>query len=138
MTQIPPTTSATGAPATGTTTLSSTSSLGKDDFLKLMMVQLQHQDPLQPSDPSQYLAQLAQFTSLEQQTNTAKSAAQSAAEQGTTAALSLLGHSVTYTDETTGATITGTVQKVNFTGTGPMLTIAGIGGISPGDVDEVT
>jgi len=43
--------------------------LGKDDFLKLMISQLKNQDPLNPMDGTQYAAQLAQFTSLEQLTN---------------------------------------------------------------------
>ncbi len=45
------------------------SELGKDDFLKLMISQLKNQDPLNPMDGTQYAAQLAQFTSLEQLSN---------------------------------------------------------------------
>lgn len=40
--------------------------LGKDAFLNLLVTQLQHQDPTQPQDDSQFAAQLAQFSSLEQ------------------------------------------------------------------------
>ncbi len=43
--------------------------LGKDSFLKLMMAQLQHQDPLEPMDNSQTIAQMAQFSSVEQLSN---------------------------------------------------------------------
>ncbi len=45
------------------------SSLGKDDFLKLLVAQLQAQDPLEPMDAQDFSAQLAQFSALEQMTN---------------------------------------------------------------------
>ena len=45
------------------------SSLDKDAFLSLLVTQLEYQDPLSPQDNSEYVAQLAQFSSLEQMTN---------------------------------------------------------------------
>ncbi len=60
----------TGAAASSSASNSSGSQiLGKDDFMKMMMAQLQHQDPLNPMDDSQFSAQLAQFSSLEQLQN---------------------------------------------------------------------
>jgi flagellar basal-body rod modification protein FlgD len=44
--------------------------MGKEDFLQLLITQLKNQDPLAPEDPKDFVAQLAQFTSLEQQINT--------------------------------------------------------------------
>lgn len=48
-------------------------SLDKDAFLQLLVTQMQYQDPLDPQDNSEYVAQLAQFSALEQMTNVYKS-----------------------------------------------------------------
>jgi flagellar basal-body rod modification protein FlgD len=47
----------------------SSTAMGKDDFLTLLITQLQNQDPLNPADSTEYTAQLAQFSSLEQLSN---------------------------------------------------------------------
>ncbi len=52
---------------------SSAASLGKEEFLKLLTVQLAHQDPLNPMSNEAFVAQLAQFSSLEQMQNMAQS-----------------------------------------------------------------
>ena len=49
-----------------TSSSSSTEELGMDQFLKLFIAQIQHQDPLSPLDSAEFTAQLAQFTSVEQ------------------------------------------------------------------------
>ena len=57
--------------ASNSTSTNSNSSLNKDAFLQLLVTQMQYQDPLDPQDNSEYLSQLAQFSSLEQMTNVA-------------------------------------------------------------------
>jgi len=47
--------------------------MGKEDFLQLLVTQLRYQDPMSPEDPKDFVAQLAQFSSLEQQMNTNQS-----------------------------------------------------------------
>ena len=138
-------TTVTQTPTTGNTGLGTTQTssgtdplLDKNAFLNLMMVQLQNQDPLDPSqDPSQYMSQLAQLTSVEQMTNVAQSTSQAAQEQNANTALQLLGHTVTYLDSN-GNSVSGTVQKVDFTSSGPSLTISGVSGIDPTAVNEVS
>ena len=58
--------------AAATSATSTNSALGKDAFLQLLVTQMQYQDPLDPQDNSEYLAQLAQFSALEQMTNVAE------------------------------------------------------------------
>jgi flagellar basal-body rod modification protein FlgD len=142
----------TSVPATGTTstaattntteTNSSSSSLPitQNQFLQMLMTELQNQNPMNPnsSDPMSFVTELAQFTQVEQETDTAQSTATLASGQTTASAVSLLGHNVNYTDPTTGATDTGAVQSVDITSSGPTLTINGTSGISPTSVTEVS
>ena len=76
---------------------SSQQSLGQDDFLTLLVAQLQHQDPLDPQDNSEFIAQMAQFSALEQQVNTNDKLDDLLAAQGSVeqmSAFSLLGQKV--------------------------------------------
>ena len=59
----------TGTASSSTAVTQGKSSLGKDDFMKLMISQLKNQDPLNPMDGTAFSAQLAQFSSLEQLSN---------------------------------------------------------------------
>jgi flagellar basal-body rod modification protein FlgD len=119
-----------------TTPTNPNGTLGDNEFLQLMVTQLKDQDPLNPTDPSSYLSELAQFTSLEQETNTATSTSQLAASNATTEALGLLGKSVTYLDSS-GAEQTGVVSSVDLSGTSPTLTIGSATGITTSQVQSV-
>jgi flagellar basal-body rod modification protein FlgD len=145
MTDVTNTASATGTTGTqlsptgtsGTTMANPSSNLGENDFLSLMMDQLQNQDPLSPSDPTQYLSELAGFSSLEQETQIASSTSSAATQQASSSALSLLGHTVSYTDPD-HVTQTGVVNKIDFTSQGPSLTVGTTPGIGLASVTEAS
>ena len=118
-------------------TRSTGSMLGKDDFLKLLVGQLQHQDPMQPADDTQFIGQMAQFSQLEQESNTAKSTSDMAEQLGRTGALGLIGRTVSYLDAA-GSTQTGAVTQVDVDKDGnATLTVGGKGGIDAGSVTQV-
>ena len=123
--------------ATSTVTTSQTASgangaLGKDDFLKLFVAQLQHQDPLSPMENAEFMGQMASFSTLEQVSKLAAANEQLAAQMSLTGAVGLLGRSVTYTDAA-GARQTGTVERVSTSGGKSVLTVGG----SPVDIASV-
>ena len=68
--------------------------LGKDDFLKLLMAQLTNQDPTSPMENTEFIAQMAQFTSLEQMTNMSQNFDKMAAMLNSNEAQSMLGRTV--------------------------------------------
>lgn len=69
-------------------------SLGKQDFLNLLMVQLRHQDPLNVQEDREFIAQLAQFSTLEQTTNLGVAMENLAGFQQLTQGAALIGKSV--------------------------------------------
>ena len=68
--------------------------LGRDDFLKILITQLSHQDPTQPMQDREFIAQMAQFSSLEQMTNMAADFSRMARLLQITDASTALGKSV--------------------------------------------
>jgi flagellar basal-body rod modification protein FlgD len=102
MSTVSPVSSSNAVPAP-TLPASSTNTLGKDDFLKLLVAQMSNQDPLSPVDDTAFVAQLAQFSTVEQlqSANTSLSSllvSQAAGNQ--TAAASLVGKDVKWQSST--------------------------------------
>ncbi|HHU31523.1 MAG: flagellar hook capping FlgD N-terminal domain-containing protein [Zhaonellaceae bacterium] len=88
--------------------------LNKDDFLKLLMVQMKNQNPLEPMSDQEFMSQMAQFSSLEQLQNLSL---QAEANQ----ALSLVGAEITVIKD--GEFVTGVAEKVMFSDGKPFLFI---------------
>jgi flagellar basal-body rod modification protein FlgD len=84
--------------------------LGKDDFLKILITQLSHQDPTQPMQDKDFIAQMAQFSSLEQITNMNQGMAKMASLLARGQALGMLGSLVDIADA--GQTVSGLVEEV--------------------------
>jgi flagellar basal-body rod modification protein FlgD len=112
-------------------TRTANASLGKDDFLKLLVGQMKNMDPLGAgnSDPSQSMAQMTQFSMLEQLTNLTESTK-------TSSTLALIGRTVTYS-QPSGTPTEGVVESVQTIDGKMSLTVGGKGGINPNTVLEV-
>ena len=115
----PTTTATTSATAAASTKTATPNALGKDDFLKLMV------------------AQMAQFSSLEQITNLATATQDLANKMSLTQNIGLLGHTVTYTGGD-GTAVTGTVDGLQIAKDGKTsLSVAGQAGVDPTAVTSV-
>ncbi|TDY65054.1 flagellar basal-body rod modification protein FlgD [Aminivibrio pyruvatiphilus] len=96
------------------------SELGKEAFLKILIAQLSNQDPLDPLKDKDFIAQMAQFSTLEQMTNMNKSIEQmNAVTKGS--AVNYIGRVVEYLDDE-GLSTYGTVAYVRFDKSGVILT----------------
>lgn len=101
--------------------------LGKDDFLKLLIGQMRNQDPLNPTDGAEYMAQMTQFSILEQITNLNQTMSAASSNEYDQNAISLIGKEITYMRivGTQLETFSGRVESVSFTSQGPKLRVAG-------------
>ncbi len=102
--------------------------MGKDVFLKLLVAQMKYQDPANPADSSQFMAQTATFTQVEKLEEIAKQNASLLALQRSTSAAAMVGRTVKYTDEN-GAPKTGTVSSVRL-GSDTSEAVATVGGVA--------
>lgn len=118
--------------------------LGKDAFMKLLVAQMQNQDPMAPKDNQEYIAQLAQFSSLEEMQGVNENLVALALLQEGNAVLSqltnssaLIGKQVVYADPQSNEPKTGTVEAVKLTDGAVSLMIGGQE-ISLSSVSEIT
>uniref|UniRef100_C5CYE7 Basal-body rod modification protein FlgD n=1 Tax=Variovorax paradoxus (strain S110) TaxID=543728 RepID=C5CYE7_VARPS len=97
------------------------SSLGMEDFLKILLTQLTYQDPLKPMDNQEFMAQMAQFTSLEQTQQLNNKIETLITNQAALQSVGLIGKTVDV-NTPTGA-VTGTVSALSLSGDAPLLTV---------------
>jgi flagellar basal-body rod modification protein FlgD len=96
---------------TSTTARVPTETLGQDDFLQLLILQLSNQDPLDPMKDTEYIAQLAQFSTLQATTAMQQKIAEMSSQQQFLQANALIGREVILQDDQ-GAAISGAVSAV--------------------------
>jgi flagellar basal-body rod modification protein FlgD len=95
--------------------------LGQEDFMKILLTQLQFQDPLKPMDNQEFMAQMAQFTSLEISRQQSDNTETLLAIQSASQALNLIGKEVEV--QTDGVAQIGIVKAVAFQGGVPVMTV---------------
>lgn len=87
--------------------------LGMDDFFKLLTTQLVSQDPLEPLADTEFISQMANFSSLSQMENIAENMASVRVQQEAVAVMSLIGKEIS-ADSGDGTFIKGTVSQVKI------------------------
>ena len=102
---ISATTSAAAAQSNGITNATSSTGLDYDSFLKLLVAEMSNQDPLNPTDSTEYVAQFATFSSVEQAISTNKKLDSMLAVSALTQANSLIGRTITSADGQTAGTV---------------------------------
>ena len=105
--------------------------MGKDEFLKLLITQLQHQDPTNPMEDREFIAQMAQFSSLEQMLNINTNMEKFLGNMSFSSSFDLLGKIVDvesadkFDEEGTAKILQGVVESVSKNGNNTMVRING-------------
>lgn len=125
------------------------SELGKDAFLKLLITQLQHQDPTNPMDDREFISQMAQFSSLEQMQNMTKTMESLLASQQQTQMMSyatfigkeIKWHEITEEKDDKGNPVinegTGVIESLKFVDGSVVFLLADGKEITPGNISGV-
>ncbi|AOX67146.1 MULTISPECIES: flagellar hook assembly protein FlgD [unclassified Curtobacterium] len=106
-------------------TSSRSQTMDSEVFMKLLVTQLQNQDPSSPMDTNQMISQQTQLAMMEQITNQTTTANENFSLQMRIAAANLVGKQVSYTDATSGTPITGTATAVSYAQSVPTVTVNG-------------
>jgi len=113
------------------TTATQANSMGMQDFLKILLTQLNYQDPLKPMDNQEFMAQMAQFTSLEQTQRLNEKLDQLITNQAALQSVGLIGRTVEIS--TDGGNVSGTVSSLSLSGDSPLISVTtSAGSVLPG------
>lgn len=111
-----------GVTSPGTSNLSlQASGIGQEDFFRILVTQLSFQDPLKPIDNQEFIAQLAQFTSLDQTRQVNERIDTLLTIQSVSQSIGLIGRTVEVT--TPGGQVVGSVTTLNFEQGQPFITV---------------
>jgi flagellar basal-body rod modification protein FlgD len=121
-----------GSPTSSNTATAQTNTINQEEFLKVLLTNLQFQDPLKPLDNQQFLAQMAQFSSLEQTRQLNDRIDQLLTIQSATQSIGLIGKTVEVA--TSSRSSVGTVTTVRFENGAPLFTVKEASGAFVTDV----
>lgn len=121
-----------GAVGASTSSPSGASSLGLQDFMKVLLTHLTYQDPMKPMDNQEFLAQMAQFTAVEQSQQLNERLQQLIDNQAALQSVGLIGRTVDINTPT--GKVSGTVTTLSLQGAAPVLSLAVAGGTTLNDV----
>jgi flagellar basal-body rod modification protein FlgD len=107
--------------------------LGLQDFMKILLTQLTYQDPLKPMDNQAFMAQMAQFTSLEQSQRLNDKLELLVANQAALQSVGLIGKTVSARTDT--GSISGIVSSLSLQGASPLVSITTAAGSVVPDID---
>jgi flagellar basal-body rod modification protein FlgD len=114
--------STSGSSVASAAATSMNNTLNQDTFLKLLVAQLQNQDPMNPTDGTQFLTQTAQFTEVSSLQSIETANAQLLSTQQAMTGTSMIGKQISYTNSS-GTTATGVVSSAAFGSSGVTLTV---------------
>ncbi|ATL39518.1 flagellar hook assembly protein FlgD [Bacillus velezensis] len=128
----------TASSAKSTAAVNSSTNLGKDEFLKILMTQVQNQDPLNPVDDKEFISQMATFSSLEQMMNMNTTMTKFVENQDPfTMYVNWIGKNVTFSDSD-GKDQTSPVNSVKHSNGNYVLVLENGKEVSPWNVTAVS
>jgi flagellar basal-body rod modification protein FlgD len=106
--------------------------IGMQDFMKILLTQLQYQDPLKPMDNQEFMAQVAQFTALQETQQLNEKMDSLLSTQASLQSVGLIGRTVDIAVD--GSTLSGQVTALSLKGDAPLITVQTTSGSTLSDI----